>query len=254
MKKFGLILPDSKDKNKTTVANKIKVASIFEDNDDDEYSDEESELIALRKKKASIATTTSISNSEEFVSKLHEEALREDPTIFDYDNLIEISTSNQNKNKNNSKETKMESKYMKNLLAKAEERKIESELIKVRNMKRKANFNSNSDEKEEIFVTSAYSEKLKELEVLEKELKAKQIREDDGDVSKRKDMSGFYFNLMRRNVSFGGELREENDMKDKQEVKKFKTENIVIENTKEATANETEETICFGPRRPPIKK
>ena len=252
MKKFGLIVPDSKNKNKNTVANKIKVASIFEDNDNEDFSDEEAELIALRKKKASI--TTSISNSEEFVSKLHEEALKEDPTIFDYDNSIEVSALNQNKNKNNSKETKMESKYMKNLLAKAEERKIESELIKVRNMKRRANFNSTSDEKEEIFVTSAYREKLQELEVLEKELKAKQIREDDGDVSKRKDMSGFYFNLMKRNVSFGGEIREEKELKDKQDVKKFKTENIVIENTTGVRAKETEETISFGPRRPPIKK
>ena len=85
-------------------------------------------------------------------------------------------------------------------------------------------------------------------------MKAKQIREDDGDVSKRKDMSEFYFNLMKRNVSFGGEIREEKELKDKQDVKKFKTENIVIENTTGVRAKETEETISFGPRRPPIKK
>ena len=83
-------------------------------------------------------------------------------------------------------------------------------------MKRKAGLNSEQTEgNEEVFVTSAYKERLKELEEKEKELKARQIREEDGDVTKRKDMTGFYYNLMKRNVSFGGKISHETEIRRK---------------------------------------
>lgn len=290
--KFGLIIPDSKKKSSTTSSTLGKnqpskaVASIFA-NDDEEGDEEEKELAELRKARQASqpVPAASISTSNEFVEKLHAEALQTDPNIFDYDASLEAESHKKDHRRNVHRnlrilgqEVKTESdseggpKYMQNIIAKAEERKIESELIKLRNMKRKSGA-VDSSTSEEVFVTSAYSQRLKELEEKEMELKARQSREEDGDVTKRKDMSGFYFNLMKRNVSFGGKIHEQNREKEleketeketdkelKQEFekeheigkeshidKKMKSEELV----KEA---EIEEEISFGPRKPPTRR
>lgn len=275
MKKFGLIIPDSKKKATGTVIRNDSVkkpVSIFNE-DDSDGDDDEKELAALRKARTEQSTTISksISASSEFVEKIHEEALKEDPNIFDYDasidsndrknvhrNLRFANVNEEQNQKQQQEENKNEPKYMHNILAKAEERKMESELIKLRNMKRKSGAIDKEDG-EEVFITSAYSQRLKELEEKEKELKARQIREEDGDVTKRKDMSGFYYNLMKRNVSFGGQMRSDEPIV--LETKKSKVEEIPLVNTVETTqevplAAESveEEEISFGPRRPPIKK
>lgn len=294
--KFGLIIPDSKKKqttptNTTTNTNtnisnnnSNKVASIFNEADDSE----EEELADLRKRKSRAALTTSISSSDQFVSKLHEEALNEDPNVFDYDVAIETETANsKNSHRNNrffsamsnkpEKVVEEESKgpkYMHNILAKAEERKIESELIKLRNMKRQAGSKADGENgEEEVFVTSAYRQRLQELEEKEKELKERQKNEEDGDVTKRKDMSGFYYNLMKRNVSFGGNRSEVKRVKSEisatekynagskdggVEVKDDKTsdkpENIVTSDNDDKVESSSDEAVVFGPRRPSIKK
>lgn len=272
MKKFGLILPEKK-KIDQTETKKASVASIFNEEDDFD-NDEEKELASLRKAKATETVTKSISSSNEFVEKVHQEALKEDPNIFDYDASIEEDSKKKNVHRNlrilgsneeiGDKNTKDEPKYMQNILAKAEERKIESELIKLRNMKRKSGAMETAEE-EEVFVTAAYKQRLIELEEKEKELKARQIKEEDGDVTKRKDMSGFYYNLMKRNVSFGGggggkSVNDEQIKKLKaEEPKKLETETEIAETSKttieeEVSASVEDEPIAFGPRRPPVKK
>ena len=261
--KFGLIVPDDKNKTKqNTFKLPSKVASIFNDEDEDS---EELELSALRK---AAQISKSISTSDQFVAELHEEALKEDPNVFNYDAAIEAEAHGKN-NKDAiksgqfvKKESKAEPKYMQNILAKAEERKIESELIKLRNMKRKAQVGAEEKEgvegaeekEEEVFVTSAYRQRLQELEEKEKILKERQRHEEDGDVTKRKDMSGFYYNLMKRNVSFGGEDQKKrvkpvetsfnNQIEDLDLVIKKESEEIVVASSDEPV---------FGPRRPPIK-
>lgn len=284
--KFGLIIPDSKKKQDTST-NSNKVASIFNEADDSE----EEELAELRKVKSQVTVSTSILASDQFVTKIHEEALNEDPNVFDYDAALEtestgLKNSHRNSrfynvmsNKSQEPETdSKEPKYMHNILAKAEERKIESELIKLRNMKRlAANKDTGGEEDSEVFVTSAYRQRLQELEEKERDLKERQKNEEDGDVTRRKDMSGFYYNLMKRNVSFGGNKLAGN------EVKKVKTDFNVAETRSDITeitnvsdkdpvvdsitytsstsstvdtANtaETETPVVFGPKRPPIKK
>lgn len=268
MKKFGLIIPDSKKKTTAVTVTKPvkKVASIFNDDDFDDNEDEK-ELVSLRKAKAEQVkgVSKSISSSSEFVEKIHEEALREDPNIFDYDASVESTNSRRNIHRNlrftddqpeQREQNKTEPKYMHNILAKAEERKMESELIKLRNMKRKSGA-IDKEADEEVFITSAYSQRLKELEEKEKELKARQIREEDGDVTKRKDMSGFYYNLMKRNVSFGGKMRQDEPsvLKNSKEAEETQAVSPVIQiTTQESSSESEEEVLSFGPRRPPIKK
>lgn len=242
MKKFGLILPEKKMINQTE-PKKVAVASIFKEEDFED--DEEKELAILRGAKTTEDVTKSISTSNEFVEKVHQEALKEDPNIFDYDASIEEDSKKRRINfGSHDKNLKNEPKYMHNILAKAEERKMELELIKLRNMKRKSG--AIEPVEEEVFVTAAYKERLKELEEKEKELKLRQIKEEDGDVTKRRDMSGFYYNLLKRNVSFGGGKTNH-----EQKTKKAETETEIRASPVEEPL---EEPTVFGPKRPPIKK
>lgn len=259
--KFGLIVPDKKKEAIVQAPKKAQVASIFAE--DDYENDEEKELATLRKAKAAETVSKSISSSNEFIDKIQKDALEEDPNIFDYDASIEEDSKRKKTVHRNLRikdevpddgTNKNEPKYMYNILAKAEERKIESELIKLRNMKRKS---GTGEPEEEVFVTSAYRQRLKELEEKEKELKIKQSREEDGDVTKRKDMSGFYYNLMKRNVSFGGKPAEvvDNSMKKpktevpKQPEQPKEPETPVLSTTVETNIEE-DEPVVFGPRRP----
>lgn len=244
MKGFGLIIPDSKKKVTDNLKVEKKIASIFNEAEED-FDEDEKELENLRnskkeKQNQTVIVSKSISNSNEFIDKIHEEALKEDPNIFDYDSSIDSSKTKRNISTN--LENKSEPKYMKNILAKAEERKMEAELIKIRNMKRKSNLSGDVEAEEEIFITSAYRERLKELEEKEMELKARQLGEDDGDVTKRKDMSGFYYNLMKRNVSFGGTAKK-SDKLNRSKPLEIDDDIQVVE--------EEEEVFSFGPKRPP---
>ena len=265
MKKFGLILPEKKKINQIE-SKKVTVASIFTEENNFE-DDEEKELANLRRRaKTTENVTKSISSSNEFVEKVHQEALKEDPNIFDYDASIEEDSKKKSFHRNhrilgsgdeiNDKNPKNEPKYMHNILAKAEERKMESELIKLRNMKRKSGA-IETVEGEDVFVTAAYKEKLKELEEKEKELKSRQSKEEDGDVTKRKDMSGFYYNLMKRNVSFGGgktSHEEKDTKKPKTETEVVAIPAVVVDDGIDTLVEAVVEPIVFGPKRPPIKK
>lgn len=290
MKKFGLIIPDKKKNTTTTTLNISKPAvAVFGDCDNEEDGDTGGTTI-----KRPTNITTSITSSDQFTRKLHEEALKEDPNVFDYDAALDneeeeanvrraihknarlsatLNSSSSNLKKSESqKEEGRTPKYMQNLLAKAEERKIESELVRVRNLKRQAGSltGEGPQEEEEVFVTAAYSENLKELEAKEVELKARQAGLEEGDVTKLRDMNQFYFNLMKRNVSFGGAnnpsstnssnaISGNQSTSDSKRTKSVETEpkNVTETFTKEPeTQTQTEqeeseeEEVSFGPRRP----
>lgn len=250
---FGLIKPTANKKPQETK----KVASLFE------AEDSEEELQALRTQKQ-----VSTSCVDDFAEDVKAKALQEDPNVYDYDGALEAeeeALSRQNLHRNSrlpaamkgtaTASTEKGPQYMANLLARAEERKIQSELIRLRNAKKKAN--SDATDGEEVFVTSAYKERLQELEAKESNLQALQAGLEDGDVSKRQDMSGFYFNLMKRNVSFGG---SQPDKRSKVEAKldsnvPVKQPETIVENKQESTSSEEveEEEISFGPVRP-VKK
>ena len=255
--KFGLIVPDKKKKTPSNTSSTLPAAaSIF---NEEEFDDEEEEELSALRRANEVIVSKSISTCDRFVEQLHKEALHEDPNIFNYDAALEREDTGRKTIHRNSRfasgtgrtdghfDSKTEPKYMQNILAKAEERKIESELIKLRNMKRKSGVNEQSETSEEVFLTSAYREKLKELEEKEKELKARQNGEEEGDVTKRKDMHGFYYNLMKRNVSFGGKLADETEYTKKQKLEEPEKQEVVL-------ALEPTEPIVFGPRRPPVIK
>lgn len=282
-KPFGLVVP-AKAKDQRTGQQPVvsaAVASLFpEDGSDD---DESKSPVTL----ATAKPTTSVSNSDWLVSAMHEQALQEDPSVFDYDASIDsqdsqgrravhrhsrlAASSNQNASDAQTESGPRVPQYVHGLLAKAEERRIESELIRIRNMKRKAHANTDETGEGDAFVTEAYRQRLQELDEKAAQLKARQAGEDDGDVLKRKDMSSFYLHLMNRNVSFGGAKRSrpdatdvnafaasvstksasETSLDDKQTEEESHS---LSQTTSIADSDDTplanEEPIVFGPRRP----
>jgi len=52
-------------------------------------------------------------------------------------------------------------------------------------------------------MTNAYKMKLQEIRKLEQEERLRNAKEDADDVTKKKDILGFYFNL-KKNIAFGG--------------------------------------------------
>lgn len=251
MKPFGLLKPEKK---KQPVK---PVASLFEEDVEE----------ATHQKELTKPVVVATSSSDQYAEQIRAEALQEHPNVFDYDAALDeedsLAAARQHLHRNSrlptairqsdapNKEATKSPQYMANLLARAQERKIESELIKMRMAKRRAN--ADAADNEEVFVTSSYREKLKDLEEKEAQLKALQADEEDGDVTKKQDMSGFYFNLMKRNVSFGGQVK-----KPREEIIVKKSE--ADSDEKEVTATATppsepeeeteEEEINFGPVRP----
>lgn len=261
-KQFGLIKKPSSETKKPELERK-PVVSLFEAADD---SDEEQAAQNHRQPGTLVVSTSS---GDQFAEELKAQALKEDPNVFDYDGSLEAeeAVKRQQLHRHSRLPAAMKDsatspaatttvaarkdpQYMQNLLARAEERKMEAELIRLRNARKRAN--AEATDGEEVFVTSAYKERLRELEAKEVELKGRQAGEDEGDVSKRKDMSGFYFNLMKRNVSFGGGAGAKTAKKTKADTEPLLPAAGDPAKTmqKSAAAGDEEDVVSFGPIRP----
>ncbi len=142
------------------------------------------------------------------LKKIQQEALKEDPTLYLYDELVEVAPKQtkiaiESKTLTQSKDGKVaekpKPKYMKALLQRAAERKVENEVIKVRLLQKEAAMDSDKYGDKEIFVTSTYKKKLEAM----KEKMEETAAEDAQQANKKSDMTKFYSNLLKRNVAFG---------------------------------------------------
>ncbi|CAG5098174.1 Oidioi.mRNA.OKI2018_I69.XSR.g15430.t2.cds [Oikopleura dioica] len=160
----------------------------------------------------------------------------------------------QSKSKNDPKNRK--SKYMESVMKTYQKR----ELLRARREERKAH-KERAEEKDEFadkeqFITNAYREKLKEMKEAEEEEARMDKIEEIMDVTKQKDMSGFYKHFLNRQVNNRNirqkkkeeESEEENTdddepvverlERDKPEVKEeVNDESIKVENSNNAAAS-----------------
>lgn len=88
-------------------------------------------------------------------------------------------------------------KYISNLLKQAEVRNQEEERRKERKVQKEREEEGDEFADKEKFVTSAYRKKMEEMQKLDEEEKKKEAMEEMLDVTKQKDMSGFYRHLFR---------------------------------------------------------
>ncbi|XP_010246697.1 PREDICTED: nuclear speckle splicing regulatory protein 1-like [Nelumbo nucifera] len=175
----------------------------FNDDDDDDVEKE-------------IARHATRNKSLKDIEEQQKKALEEDPSIFDYDGVYDsMKEKIARPREEDCKERK--SKYIQVLMEKAKEREREHEIIYERKLVKERSKDDHLYSDKDKFVTSAYKRKLAEQAKWLEEERLRELREEKEDVTKKKDMTDFYFNLSN-NVAFGAKTAESRNP-EKQEEK-----------------------------------
>lgn len=195
MKKYGLQLriPPGQQKQKASKPPIAPPASFFKDDDDDDVEKEISRQAAKNK-------------ALEKVEEMHKKALEEDPSVFDYDGHYDEMKEKVARPRVQDK-TERKSKYIEILQQKAKEREREHEIIYEKKLAKERSKDDHLFADKDKFMTKAYKEKLAERAKYMEEERLRQLREEQEDVTKKKDLSDFYFGL-EKNVAFGAQLAE----------------------------------------------
>jgi len=100
-----------------------------------------------------------------------------------------------------------QSKYIEALKEKAEQRKREQDIVYERKLHKERSKEDHLFGDKDKFVTSAYRKKLEEEKKWLEEERRRQLQEERDDVTKKKDLSDFYFGLAK-NVAFGAQAHD----------------------------------------------
>ena len=193
-KRYGLILRKKSDLSTTHSTVRPKTA-LFNEDDDADVSVSKSIGDAIRKEGNKALW------KKETQSRI-QQALEDDPTVFDYDNVYDKMTQQKAANSDRIKEKETgkerEPKYMQALLAAAAERNKEHDRRLERKVQREREEEGGQFAGKEAFVTSAYKKKMQELQ--EQEMREKQMDKIEAqlDVTKQKDLGGFYRHLLKQ--------------------------------------------------------
>ncbi|KAK3144709.1 hypothetical protein QOZ80_4AG0316770 [Eleusine coracana subsp. coracana] len=140
------------------------------------------------------------------VEEQQKKAMEEDPSVFAYDEVYDDMKEKAARPKMQDKVVR-ESKYIAQLKEKAEQRKREQDIIYERKLQKERSKEDHLFGDKEKFVTSAYRKKLEEQQKWLEEEKRRQRQEEKEDVTKKKDLSDFYFGL-QNNVAFGAQTHD----------------------------------------------
>eukprot|EP00752_Nemacystus_decipiens_P014722 g13112.t1 len=183
--------------------------SVFDANSDDEEGSNGviDGVAAVNKRLAAISA-----KQEKQAKKEYEDALEADPSVFDYDRVYDgMKESRESKiaaaTIEHEKE-KRKPKYIGNLLKQAKMRAVESDRIFDRKLQKEREEQDKLEGEATMkFVTSAYKKKLMEQKKWELQQQLEDEREQRNDVTKT-GMSGFYSNLITKNIAMGGDVEK----------------------------------------------
>ena len=188
--KYGLQVPKRHLKKPLAGAKVLKpTLGIFgnDDDDDDEQNDNVESQIAAQQRHAH-----SIAKNE----NLYKEALEQDPTVFDYDDVYDSFKSGESSKNRKDEKLNRQSKYIADLKAKAVEREREQNMVyerrKVKEVEKEEHFYGQKEK----FITSAYRKKLEEEKQWKERERLEEEEERRNDVTKRGNLGNFYKNLM----------------------------------------------------------
>lgn len=187
-KGYGLILP----KKAQQLLPVLQKPSVFgnDSDDDDETSVSESLQREAAKKQAMKQTKLEI-----------QKALAEDSTVYEYDSIYdEMQKKKEESNPKLLLGKDRKPKYIHNLLKAVEIRKKEQEKRMEKKIQREREMEKGEFDDKEAFVTSAYKKKLQERAEEEEREKRAAALEARLDVTKQKDLSGFYRHLLNQAV------------------------------------------------------
>uniref|UniRef100_A0A8C5KE93 Nuclear speckle splicing regulatory protein 1 n=1 Tax=Jaculus jaculus TaxID=51337 RepID=A0A8C5KE93_JACJA len=185
---YGLILP----KKTQQLHRVLQKPSVFgnDSDDDDETSVSESLQREAAKKQAMKQTKLEI-----------QKALAEDSTVYEYDSIYdEMQKKKEESNPKLVLGKDRKPKYIHNLLKAVEIRKKEQEKRMEKKIQREREMEKGEFDDKEAFVTSAYKKKLQERAEEEEREKRAAALEARLDVTKQKDLSGFYRHLLNQAV------------------------------------------------------
>ncbi|NWV81099.1 NSRP1 protein, partial [Dasyornis broadbenti] len=187
LSRYGLIMP-KKLPQKNLVSKKL---SVFADESDEEPTVGESLQKEALKKQAMKQTKLEI-----------QKALEEDATVYEYDSIYD--EMQQKKKESSAKmlagNDDKKPRYIHNILKAAEIRKKEQERRMERKIQKEREMEGGEFAHKEAFVTSAYKKKLQERAEEEERERRESALEAYLDVTKQRDLSGFYRHLLNQSV------------------------------------------------------
>ncbi|XP_031401544.1 nuclear speckle splicing regulatory protein 1-like [Punica granatum] len=190
MKKYGLELrvPPSQQKKQPTRP-RPPLAGFRDDDDEDDAAER------------AVSQQTIRSRALKEIEEQQQKALEEDPTIFDYDGVYDKLKQEVARPRALDREER-KPKYIMSLKKSVERRQREHEIIYERQIAKERSKDDHLYADKDKFVTSAYKRKLAEQDKWKEEERLRELREEKEDVTKKSDLSDFYFNLSK-NVAFG---------------------------------------------------
>lgn len=192
MKKYGLQLrfPSEQQKKMSSKPLIRPPASIFGDDDDDDVTKE-------------ISRQASKSRALQMIDEQQKKTLEEDPMAFDYDGVYDEMKSSAARARVQD-QSKREPKYITAIIETSKKREREHETIYERKLLKERSKDDHMYEDKEKFVTSAYKQKLAERAGWLEEERLCGLREEKEDVTKKSDLTDFYFSL-NKNLAFGAQ-------------------------------------------------
>ncbi|KAK7871758.1 hypothetical protein R5R35_014025 [Gryllus longicercus] len=190
-KQYGLILPQKA--NQGLVRDR---PSVFNDSSESEDDTGATDWVRKALKRESEKTFQKKQNQVNI-----QKALEEDPTVYQYDEVYDTIVEKKAELLQAKKQQDKKPRYIQSLLQQAEKRKREHERRNERIIQKEREAEGDKFKDKESFVTSAYRQKLEEFKKLDEEEMRQDAIEALTDVSKQKDLSGFYRHLYRQTVS-----------------------------------------------------
>ncbi|WCJ41888.1 Coiled-coil domain-containing protein 55 (DUF2040) [Euphorbia peplus] len=184
----------------------------FGDDDDD---DVEKKILRQAAKK----------KSNKDVEEQHKKALQEDPSVFDYDAVYDHMKHKIAQPRLQERDER-KPRYIEALMKKAQLRQREHEVIYEKKLAKERSKEDHLYEGKDKFVTTAYKKKLAEQAKWMEEERIRQLKEEKDDVTKKSDLTDFYFNI-GKNVAFGAkdaEAKKQEKQAELQKLEKLDTE------------------------------
>lgn len=193
-KQYGLIMNPAKQKKQMLLRK-----TIFDEDDELESSDSdgnnEADNLKLPVRQQEKPLYPGRPNLQ--VKSVVDKALEEDPNVFAYDEVYDDIKAEKEAKVSKKSSTP---KYMGSLLKSAELRKREQERREERKIQKEREEEGDEFADKEAFITPAYKEKLEELKKTEEREKKESAFEAALDVTKQRDLSGFYRHLLNQSV------------------------------------------------------
>lgn len=187
----------------TAFAQASRLAAFASDSDDDDAN------AAVAKSNPAAKVNLSLGAVQQRqIRKAQESALADDPTIYQYDELYDDLQQRRDSAKNAQRAAaaaqEKRPKYIERLLVTADARKKEYERRIERQVQKERDAEGAEFADKESFVTASYRAKLEEMRAAEAAEQRDEYLESIGDVTKQRDLGGFYRHLYEQRMGDDG--------------------------------------------------